>query len=387
MNFMIVGAGLTGSVLARVLAESGFRCVIIEKENWIAGNCHTERDPSTGILLHRFGPHTLHSDNETVWEFLERFCRIYPYAHKKQAWVNGKIYPFPINLTTINQFFGTNLTPAEVSGFLKAEAAPHFVTEPQNFEEAALSSLGKRLYDGFYKGYTNKQWGRDPRNLPAFIFRRLPVHFKNESNVFHHKRQGQPVGGYTQLVERILSHKNITVRRNCEFSNEIFTSEFAHLFYSAPIDRYFNFCFGRLPYRTLYFENEIKNGTFQACGTVNYCDEGISYTRVAEHKHFWPWESVVDRTVITYEYSRECSENDRPYYPIHLSDGNALYRQYVTQAKKENRTSFVGRLGTYRYLDMDKAIEEAIFAANDTIARISSAEKIPAFFGAEYSSH
>ena len=380
MKFLIIGAGLTGSVIARVLAESGFQCRVIEKEKHVAGNCHTDRDPQTGILKHHFGPHTLHSDNSRVWQFIESFTSIEPYRHRKRAWVKGRAYPFPINLETVNTLFDEQLTEDNIATFLEAKAAPFYTDSPANFEDAALASLGQELYEGFFKGYTNKQWGRDPKDIPASVFRRLPIHFKKDSNVFHHKRQGQPREGYTKLVEKILAHENIQLENGRRFSRTAPTDEFRHLFYSGPLDEFFDYSYGRLPYRTLRFEHEVRRGTFQDCGTVNYCDEEIPYTRIFEHKHFSPWESFPEETVITYEYSHECSGNDRPYYPIHLSGQNSLYEKYVARAKEETRTSFVGRLGTFRYIDMDRAIEEALLAAETTVSCLTNGTAIPTFF-------
>jgi UDP-galactopyranose mutase len=255
MNFVVIGAGLTGSVIARILAENGFRCRVIEKENHVAGNCHTDRDPATGILKHHFGPHTLHSDNERVWKFIEPFTTIYPYAHRKEAWVKGKAYPFTINIETVNQFFGEQLSEDNIAGFLRTKAAPFCTDSPANFEEAALASLGEELYEGFFRGYTKKQWGRDPKDIPASVFRRLPIHFKKDANVFHHKRQGQPRDGYTRLVEKILKHENIDLEIGRRFSRD--TEGFSHLFYSGQLDEYFDYAYGRLPYRTPRFEHEV----------------------------------------------------------------------------------------------------------------------------------
>ncbi|RRD00397.1 UDP-galactopyranose mutase [Amphritea balenae] len=379
MKLLIVGAGLTGAVIARILAESGHECVVLEESGHVAGNCHTEKDSKTGIMMHCFGPHTLHSDDDQIWDFIERFIEIYPYKHKKQAWVKGEIYPFPINLSAINRFFNTDLDSDQARNFLEQEAAQFRTQDPENFEQAALSGIGAGLYEGFYKGYTRKQWGREPTDLPPFIFRRLPIHLDDESNVYHHSRQGQPIGGYTLMVERMLDHPMIEVRTGVAFTACMDTTDFDHTFYSGPIDRYFGWCLGRLPYRTLDFKPEHRRETFQECGTVNYCDEDIPYTRVAEHKHFWPWEEH-KQTVITYEFSRECGEGDIPYYPVQLNEGNELFEKYVEMAIKEPQVSFVGRLGTYRYLDMDKAIGEAMQSAYQALEAIGLNDSIPAFF-------
>ena len=196
------------------------------------------------------------------------------------------------------------------------------------------------MYEGFFRGYTKKQWGRDPKDIPASVFRRLPIHFKKDANVFHHKRQGQPRDGYTRLVEKILKHENIDLEIGRRFSRD--TEGFSHLFYSGQLDEYFDYAYGRLPYRTLRFEHEVRHGTFQNCGTVNYCDEDIPYTRIVEHKHFWPWESFPDATVVTYEYSHECSGNDRPYYPIHLPGDNSPTRE-IHRARQTGEADELGR--------------------------------------------
>ena len=379
MKFLIVGAGLTGAVIARILADEGHKCLVLEEADFVAGNCHTKNDKKTGILMHCFGPHTLHSDNQEVWNFLERFIEIYPYQHRKQAWVNGKIYPFPINLTAINRFFGTDFDSKEAAHFLAEQASVYATDNPINFEQAALASVGQDLYEGYYKGYTKKQWGRNPTDLPPFVFRRLPVHLDNESNVFHHAKQGQPIGGYTLMVERMLDHPNIQVKTKVAFDKRFDTSQYAHIFYSGPIDRYFNWYHGYLPYRTLDFRHEHHFGLYQKCGTVNYCDEKVPYTRIVEHKHFWSWESHKN-TVITYEFPRECQPGDRPYYPIRLNERSPLFEKYVKMAEEEPNISFVGRLGTYRYLDMDKAISEAIHSAHITLEALEEKIQIPTFF-------
>lgn len=378
MDFLIIGAGLSGAVLARRLAEAGHRCDIFEKEGYVAGHCHSSRDAETGIMVHRFGPHTLHTDNEEIWSFLERFVEIYPYTHRKQAWAAGRLYPFPINLQAINLFFQRRMSSDEAGDYI-AQQVVRLDEPPQNFEEAALASVGPGLYHAFYKGYTRKQWGREPTELPAFIFRRLPVHLTDDRNVFHHKKQGQPVGGYTNMVERMLDHPLIRVFLNRRFTPETDRQGYDHLFYSGPIDEYFDWRLGRLAYRSLSFETERRFENFQECGTVNYCDEDVPYTRIAEHKHFWPFERH-EGTIISYEFSHECGPGDTPFYPVKLMDSKRLYEDYVALARSEPHVSFIGRLGTYRYLDMDVAIGEAMKAAEVALGAIADSSIIPSFF-------
>jgi len=377
-RFLIVGAGLTGAVIARLLADAGHASDVIDEADHVAGHCHTSLDPETGIMVHRFGPHTLHSDKPEIWAFVERFTDIYPYNHRKQAWAGGKVYPMPINLTTLSDFFGQQFTPESARAFVQAQATP-LDQEPRNFEEAGLSRIGRALYEAFYRGYTIKQWGRQPSEIPAFVFGRLPIHFENDRNVYHHGKQGQPTEGYTEMVARMLDHPLISVTLRRPYEAKTDADSHRHVFYSGPIDRFFDWRYGRLAYRTLDFELKRERGTFQACGTVNYCDIDVPYTRVAEHKHFWPWKRY-DNTIYSVEYSREAGEDDTPFYPVPLIAENERYQNYVALAKEQAGVSFVGRLGTYRYLDMDVAIGEAMDAAGKTLAALNGGGTIPAFF-------
>ncbi|MGA2495852.1 MAG: UDP-galactopyranose mutase [Roseiarcus sp.] len=380
-EFLVVGAGLTGAVLARSLAEAGCRCEVWEESAQVGGHCATVRDAKTGILVHKHGPHTLHTDDETIWAFVERFATIHPYRHLKRARVGGELFPSPINLQTINQFFRTALGPKEAAALIAAEAAPHTKTSapPANFEEAGLSRVGKRLYDAFYRGYTIKQWGIEPRELPASVFGRVPVRFDFSENYFHHTRQGQPVGGYSQLTAKILEHHNIHLRLNASFNLSDVANERRHIFYTGPLDRYFDFRFGRLPYRTLRFEHERGVGFKQGCAVINYCDESVSYTRVTEHKYFSGWERN-EATLVTHEHSYDCGPNDPPYYPLRVTGDRKRLDEYVAAARRERCVSFLGRLGTYRYIDMDVAIREALSAATTTLSALKSGISPPPFF-------
>ena len=383
-RFLIVGAGFSGAVLARSLADAGFHCDVFEENNHVGGHCHTARDRDTGVLVHRQGPHTLHSDDAGVWEFIEQFTTIHPYRHLKRAKVRGELYPLPINLQTVNQFFRTALGPNGARAFIEKEAEP-FAAQldgrpPANFEEAGLAKVGRRLYEAFYRGYTIKQWGKEPKTLPASVFSRVPIRFNYDWNYFRHARQGQPVGGYTLLVERILAHENISVHLGRPLSPTEDTSAYRHVFYSGPIDRFFDWRHGRLPYRTLRFEDVRQHGDVQACDVVNYCDDTDPHTRVTEHKHFSAgWETHED-TILSYEYSADCGPDDVPYYPLRLAQDETMLAAYVDAARRMSGVSFIGRLGTYRYIDMDVAIREATEAATATATAIAATTPIPVFF-------
>jgi len=381
-KILIVGAGLSGAVLARILAEGGVRVVVFEERPYVAGHCYTERDRETGVLVHRHGPHTLHTDDAEIWSFVERFAAIHPYRHVKAARVGDELFPLPINLQTLNQFFRQALTPAKARDLIAAEVAAgnHGIAgTPANFEEAALAKIGRRLYEAFYRGYTIKQWGVEPRELPAYVFGRLPIRFNYDQNYFHHSRQGQPVGGFTPMIEKILAHENIELHLSRSFDAGADGGGYRHVFYSGPIDRFFGWRHGRLAYRTLRFEEEHLTGDAQGCSVINYCDEAVPYTRVTEHKHFSAWEKP-EGTVVSYEYSADCGPDDNPYYPIRLASDRAQFGRYVVDAEATPGVTFVGRLGTYRYIDMDVAIREAMTAGAATLAALKTGAGVPAFF-------
>jgi UDP-galactopyranose mutase len=355
---LIVGAGFSGAVIARKLAEIGRKSLVIDQRDHVAGNCHTKRDPETGVMVHQYGPHIFHTDNDEVWNFITRFCEMMPFVNRVKTTVGGKVYSLPINLHTINQFFGTTMSPEEAEKFIREKKADKTITDPQNFEEQALSMVGRELYEAFFKGYTEKQWGMSPTKLPASILKRLPLRFNYNDNYFSHKYQGIPRDGYSDAVNNILEHQDIELRLGESFESYD-PKEFDHVFYSGPIDRYFNFSRGRLGYRTLDFQVTRHDGDYQGTAVMNYGDPEVPYTRISEHKHFAPWESH-ERTFCYTEYSRMCEEDDIPYYPIRLVDEKVMLDEYEALAKNEEHTTFIGRLGTYRYLDMDVTISEAL---------------------------
>ena len=377
MNFAIAGAGFSGAVLANELAKAGHKIKVFESRDHVAGNCYTERDSKSGILIHKYGPHIFHTDNDEVWKYVNQFTEFMPYINRVKTTSQGRVFSLPINLLTINQFFNKTLNPTEAKQFIQSIAFSD-IEDPRSFEEQALKFIGKELYEAFFKGYTMKQWGISPQVLPASILKRLPVRFNYDDNYFNHKYQGMPKYGYTVIVETLLDHENITVFLNTPFESDQ-VGEFDHIFYTGPIDAWFGYSEGMLGYRTLDFVREDHECDYQGCAVMNYGDQDIPYTRIAEHKYFSPWEQHVN-TVIFKEYSRPCEAHDIPYYPIRLINEKSLLRLYIEKAKKEKKVSFLGRLGTYRYLDMDVTIAEALAASKESLERIQKNQVTPPFF-------
>lgn len=377
MKFAIVGAGFTGAVLARELAKAGHEIEVFEARNHVAGNCHTERDVKTGIMLHKYGPHIFHTDNEMVWDYVNQFAQFVPYINRVKTTTQGKVFSLPINLHTINQYFNKTLNPYEAQAFIES-LTDKSENEPRSFEEQAMKFVGKDLYEAFLKGYTIKQWGVDPTELPASILKRLPIRFNYDDNYFNHKYQGLPKEGYTEIVKALLAGENIKTELNSSFSREK-AECFDHVFYTGPIDAWFNYEYGRLGYRTLDFVKEEHKGDYQGCAVMNYGDKEVAYTRISEHKHFSPWEKH-ENTVIFKEYSRECTDKDIPYYPIRLVNEKEMLNVYIEKARSLTNVSFLGRLGTYRYLDMDVTIAEALDASREILSAIAINKSIPTFF-------
>ena len=358
----IVGAGFSGAVVAHQIADAHNKVTVFESRSHIGGNCHTERDGETGVMVHMYGPHIFHTDNEDIWRYVNQFGEFEQYVNRVKAIANNKVYTLPINLLTINQFFGKTYRPAEARAFIETISDKSFES-PSNFEQQALHFMGEELYKTFFEGYTLKQWGIHPRSLPARILKRLPLRFNYDDNYYNHKYQGIPKYGYTKLIERMLDVPGVDLHFNTIFDSSK-KSEFDHVFYSGPIDAWFGYINGRLPYRTLDFEIIRDNGDYQGNAVINYCDQSIPYTRITEHKHFTPWENH-EKTICYREYSRACGEDDIPYYPIRLAGEMNQHERYEELAKQEEKVTFIGRLGTYRYLDMDATIYEALKASKD----------------------
>ncbi|MBU2963501.1 UDP-galactopyranose mutase [Citreicella sp. C3M06] len=376
VKLLFVGAGMSGAVAGRHLAEAGHEVHIIDRRDHVAGNCHTERDADTGVMVHIYGPHIFHTDDEGVWNYVNRFANFMPYKNRVKTTSQGAVYSLPVNLHTINQFYGKTMRPAEARAFLE-EQADTSITDPQTFEDQALRFVGPDLYAAFFKGYTEKQWGCSPTDLPASILKRLPVRFNYDDNYFFHRFQGMPEDGYTALVQRMLDHPGITVTLGTDYAPDM-AKEYDHVFYAGPLDGYFDYKLGRLGYRTLDFEKFTDTGDYQGCAVMNYGDRDVPYTRITEHKHFSPWESH-EGTVCYREFSREAQPEDIPYYPIRMVDEKALLADYVKLAEDTGGVTFVGRLGTYRYLDMDVTIREAMDVAEAFLVASAEGRPMPAF--------
>lgn len=359
-KYLVVGSGFSGAVISRILAESGNHVVCIDKRNHIAGNCYTERH-QTGIMMHKYGPHIFNTNDEKVWKFVQMFGEWKQFKNKVIADTENGMFSMPMNLLTINQFFKQKLNPSNIEDFLKQKQQN--ISNPQNFEEQALAFLGEELYHNFFYGYTKKQWGCFPKELPASILKRIPIRFNYDDNYYNSKFQAIPKNGYTEIVQNILDHKNIEVKLNCDYDQSQ-NLNFKHVFYTGAIDSYYDYKFGHLGYRTVFFEENVYDGNYQGNAVINYCDEKIPYTRIHEHKHFAPWESH-EKTVVLKEFSKETGKKDEPFYPKRLEEDIEMLDKYkdLVYTLQEN-VSFVGRLATYRYLDMDKVIKEAIDYAN-----------------------
>jgi UDP-galactopyranose mutase len=357
-HIAIAGAGFAGAVLARELAESErFRVSVYDERKHVAGNCHTRRDDETEIMVHEFGPHVFHTNQESIWDYITRWGKFEPFETKVKANTEKGIFPFPINLQTINQFYGKKLSPSEARDFL-GSLADHKKKEPLNFEEQVIQKVGKDFYQVFFKDLTKKRWGMEARLLPTSLMERVPVHFSYGENYYDKTFQGIPLSGYTEIVRRILDHQNITVRLGQRLDASM-KDQFEHIFWSGPMDGFFKCKAGKLGYRTMSYERFVENGDYQGCPIIHYCEEKIPFTRVIEHKHFSPWEDH-KKTVCFKEFSKICEEGDVPYYPLQMEEDDKIFKDYVKLIQADTKVTFIGRLGTYRNLEIDEAIAESL---------------------------
>ena len=360
-DYLIIGSGLFGSVLAHQLTKHGYRCLVIDKRPHIGGNVYTER--VNGINVHKYGAHIFHTSNKQVWDFVNSFVEFNRYTNSPVANYKGKLYNLPFNMNTFYQMWGVT-TPEQAVARIAQQRKEAGIINPRNLEEQAISLVGKDIYYTLIKDYTEKQWGRKATELPAFIIKRLPLRFTFDNNYFNDKYQGIPIGGYTQLVEKLLD--GVEVRLNTDYfeNREYFDSIADKIIYTGEIDRFFNYCYGHLEYRTVYFETELLEGVsnYQGNAVVNYTDAATPFTRIIEHKHF-EFGQQPD-TVISKEYSKEWKPGDEPYYPVNDEKNSTLYARYRALADKQDRVIFGGRLAEYKYYDMHQVIEAALNLSN-----------------------
>ena len=358
-DYLIVGAGLFGSVFARQATDAGKKVLVIDKRDHIGGNIYTEQ--VEGISVHKYGAHIFHTNDKEVWNYLNRFAEFNRYTNSPVANYKGELYSLPFNMYTFNKMWGV-ITPDEAKAKIAQQRAAAGITEPKNLEEQAISLVGVDIYERLVKGYTEKQWGRLCTELPSFIIRRLPVRFTFDNNYFNALYQGIPIGGYTAMVEKIL--EGIEVRLNIDYlENRDELNVLADkIVYTGPIDSFFNFCYGPLGYRSVRFENELLDtDNYQGNAVVNYTDAETPYTRIIEHKHFE--FGTQPKTVISKEYSQEWQPGIEPYYPVNDETNGALYEKYKALADKEEKVIFGGRLAEYRYYDMDAVVASALKVA------------------------
>lgn len=355
-DYLIVGAGLYGAVFARELTQRGKSCLVIDHRNHIAGNIYTEK--MAGINVHKYGAHIFHTSDREVWEYVNQFAEFNNYVNSPLAVYRDELYNLPFNMNTFSKMWGIR-TPKEARQMIERQVAELGITEPQNLEEQALSLVGTDVYTKLIKGYTEKQWGRDCRELPAFIIRRLPCRFTYDNNYFNDRWQGIPIGGYTQMVEKMLEGADVLLQTDY-FDLIREQPEIAHtVVYTGCIDEFFGYRLGALKYRSVRFETEeLPEENYQGNAVVNYTDREVPYTRVIEHKHFEFGKQPV--TVISREYSAEWKPGLEPYYPVNDAENSALYAQYQQLAAQQENVIFGGRLGQYRYYDMDKVIRAAM---------------------------
>ena len=368
-DFLIVGAGLYGAVFARGAARRGKTSLVIDRRPHIAGNVYTEK--IEGINVHKYGAHIFHTNNKEVWDYLQQFASFNRFTNSPVANYKGELYSLPFNMYTFNKMWGV-VTPEEAIEKI-AEQRAEIKGEPQNLEEQAISLVGRDIYEKLVKGYTEKQWGRDCRELPAFIIKRLPVRFTFDNNYYNALYQGIPTGGYTKMVANILDDPRITVRTGTDFfEHRDLAKQAERTVYTGPIDAYFDYSLGYLQYRSVRFENETLNiPNFQGNAAVNYTDRETPWTRIIEHKWFEFGRdengNELPKTVISKEFSSEWKPGDEPYYPVNDDRNSALYEKYRALAEKETKVIFGGRLGEYRYYDMDQVVEAALEKAKEVL--------------------
>ena len=365
-DYLVVGSGLFGAIFAYEANKKGKKVLVIDKRTHIGGNIYTEN--KDGINVHKYGAHIFHTSNKEVWDYINQFAEFNRYTNSPVARYKNELYNMPFNMNTFNKLWGV-VTPKEAQEKIEQEKKEAGITEPKNLEEQAISLVGKTIYEKLVKGYTENQWGQKATELPSFIIKRLPVRFIYDNNYFNNLYQGIPVGGYTKIIEKMLD--GIEIKLNCDFfeNRKELESIAEKIIFTGQIDKYYNYQFGELEYRSLRFETEeLEEENYQGNAVVNYTEYEIPYTRIIEHKHFeygaslgkMPEGQVMKKTIITREYPDTWNKEKEPYYPINNEKNNKLYEKYKELADKDSKVIFGGRLGQYKYYDMDKVIQEAL---------------------------
>lgn len=355
-DYLIVGSGLYGAIFAYEANKRGKKCLVIEKRNHIAGNIYTEEIED--IQVHKYGAHIFHTSNKDTWDYINKFAEFNNFINSPLAIYKDELYNLPFNMNTFHQIWNIS-KPEEAKKIIEEEKSLYKIDSPQNLEEQAINLVGKTIYEKLVKGYTEKQWGKSAKDLPSFIIKRLPVRFTYNNNYFNDRYQGIPIGGYTKIVEKML--QGIEIKLNCNFfdNKEEFENMADKILFTGPIDQYYNYKFGNLEYRSLKFETDVLDQeNYQGNAVINYTERQIPYTRIIEHKHFE--FGTQSKTVITKEFPEEWEKGEEPYYPINNEKNNSLYNKYRELSENQNKIIFGGRLGEYKYYDMDKVIEVAL---------------------------
>ncbi len=357
-DYLIVGAGLYGSVCAHELTKKGFKCLVVDRRKHIGGNIYTET--IEGINVHKYGAHIFHTSSKEIWEYINQFAEFNNYINQPVARYKNELYNLPFNMNTFTKIWSDCFTPDDAEKHIEEEKTKYRKDNPKNLEEQAINLVGLTIYEKLIKGYTAKQWGRPCTELPPFIIKRLPVRFTFDNNYFNDRYQGIPIGGYTRIIEKML--EGVDVELNCDYlkNKDAFDLMCTKVIYTGQIDEYFDYKYGALEYRTVKFENKILNiNNFQGNAVVNYTEFEVPYTRIIEHKHF-EFDVSSPKTIISKEYSTAWKRGDEPYYPVNNERNNDLYTKYKLEANKNRKVYFGGRLGSYKYYDMDKVIMAAL---------------------------
>ncbi|MGN1378541.1 MAG: UDP-galactopyranose mutase [Dorea sp.] len=376
-DYLIVGAGLFGAIYAHEAVRRGKKVLVIDKRSHVGGNIYTKE--VEGIQVHEYGAHIFHTSDQEVWDYVQQFAQFNRYTNSPVARYKDELYNLPFNMNTFSKMWGIK-TPAEAKAIIEQQIREAGIEEPKNLEEQALSLVGKDIYEKLVKGYTEKQWGKRATELPSFIIRRLPVRFVYDNNYFNDKYQGIPIGGYTQMIEKMLEGAEVRLETDYFAQRKELEQEAEYIVFTGMIDEYYDYCYGELEYRSLRFETEVLDEeNYQGNAVVNYTEYEVPYTRIIEHKHFeygcqggyGNTETTVNpKTVITREYPAAWSRGCEPYYPMNDEKNNALYQKYLELAEKETRVIFGGRLGMYRYYDMHQIVAEALKCVEKTMDRV-----------------